>query len=119
MQCPYCGATKIRKNGKRRGKQNYICVSCARQFIDVYSPLKRYSDEKKIECLKAYVNGAGFRAIERQTGVHHTTIINWVKQIGENLPEAPPTDKIPSVGELDELETFVQSKKTKFGYGRR
>ncbi|BAY74360.1 IS1 transposase [Nostoc linckia NIES-25] len=128
MQCPYCGATKIRKNGKRRGKQNHICVSCDRQFIDVYSPPKGYSDEKKIECLKAYVNGAGFRAIERQTGVqtlvdsltlrYHTTIIHWVKQIGENLPEAPPTDQIPSVGELDELETFVQSKKTKFGYGR-
>ncbi|MDZ8235598.1 MAG: IS1 family transposase, partial [Nostoc sp. ChiQUE01a] len=28
MQCPYCGSTKIRKNGKRRGKQNHICVSC-------------------------------------------------------------------------------------------
>lgn len=57
------------------------------------------------------------RAIERQTGVDHTTIINWVKQIGEQLPDAPPIDKIPSVGELDELETFVGSKKTKFGCG--
>lgn len=28
-------------------------------------------------------------------------------------------DKIPSVGELDELETFVGSKKTKFGCGQR
>ncbi|WP_390833394.1 IS1 family transposase [Calothrix parietina] len=112
MNCPYCGSTEIRKNGWRRGKQNHICTNCDRQFIDIYSPPKGYSDEKKIECLKAYVNGAGFRAIERQTGIHHTTIINWVKQIGEKLPEAPPTDKIPSVGELDELETFVRSKKT-------
>ncbi len=51
-------------------------------------------------------------------GVHHTTIINWVKQVGEQLPDAPPTDKIPSVGELDELETFVGRKKTKYGYGQ-
>ncbi|MBE9157007.1 IS1 family transposase, partial [Nodosilinea sp. LEGE 06152] len=28
MQCPECGATHIRKNGKRKGKQNHICVAC-------------------------------------------------------------------------------------------
>jgi len=55
----------------------------------------------------------GFRAIERSTGVHHTTIINWLKQIGEQLPDAPEKDVIPEVGELDELETFVGSKKNK------
>lgn len=55
----------------------------------------------------------GFRAIERSTGVHHTTIINWLKQIGEQLPDAPEKDDIPEVGELDELETFVGSKKNK------
>lgn len=36
-------------------------------FIDTYSPSRGYSDDKnkKLECLNAYVNGAGFRAIER------------------------------------------------------
>jgi hypothetical protein len=61
----------------------------------------------------------GFRAIERVTGVHHTTVITWVKQIGELLPDAYAPDAIPNVGELDELETFVGSKKTKSGSGRR
>jgi len=65
MQCPYCESTRIHKNGKRRGKQNYKCVSCSRQSIDVYSPAKGYSDEVKKECLKLYVEGMGFRAIER------------------------------------------------------
>ena len=60
-----------------------------------------------------YVNGMGFRAIERIKGVHHTTIINWVKQVGELLPQAYEPDIIPEVGELDELETFIGSKKTK------
>lgn len=112
MHCPYCESTEIRKNGKRRGKQNHICVSCGRQFIDVYSPPKGYPDEIKQSCLRSYVNGMGFRAIERDKGVHHTTVINWVKQAGEKLPDAPPIEQIPLVGELDELETFVGSKKT-------
>jgi len=60
-----------------------------------------------------YVNGMGFRAIERVKGIHHTTIINWVKQVGELLPNAYDPEKIPEVGELDELQTFVGSKKNK------
>lgn len=67
----------------------------------------------KVQCLKMYVSGMGFRAIERVTGFHHTTVISWVKQVGENLPDAYSPDSIPEVGELDELETFVGSKKTK------
>ena len=28
MQCPECQSSHIRKNGKRQGKQNHICVNC-------------------------------------------------------------------------------------------
>ena len=119
MQCPECKSTHIRKNGNRRGKQNHICVDCRRQFIDHYAPRQGYSDEVKRECLKMYVNGSGFRAIERVKGVHHTTVIYWLKQVGGQLPDAYEPETVPQVGELDELETFVGSKKTKFGYGQR
>jgi len=54
-----------------------------RQFIDRYEPPQGYSDEVKRECLKMYVNGMGFRGIERIKGVHHTTLITWVKLVGE------------------------------------
>jgi transposase-like protein len=111
MQCPECGSTHIRKNGIKKGKQNHICVDCKRQFVDRYEAHKGYSDEVKRECLKLYVNGMGFRAIERVKGVHHTTIITWVKQVGERLPNAYEPESVPQVAELDELETFVGSKK--------
>lgn len=57
----------------------------------------------------------GFRAIKRVTGVHHTTVIYWVKQLGEQLEDAPESSEMPQVGKLDKLETFVGSKKTRFG----
>jgi hypothetical protein len=66
-----------------------------------------------------YVNRMGFRAIQRVKRVHHTTVINWVKQFGNSLLSAPEYSEIPEVAELDELETFVGSKKTKFGCGQR
>ncbi|MGV0101626.1 IS1 transposase [Nostoc sp. DSM 114160] len=58
-----------------------------------------------------YVNGTGFRAIERQTGVNHNTVIQWVKQAADPLPDAPPSIEIPEVTQVDELETFVGKKK--------
>jgi insertion element IS1 protein InsB len=108
MQCPGCGSTNISKNGKQKGKQNHICKECGRQFFDTYSPPAGYSDEFKRECLRMYVNGSGFRAIERVKAVHHTTVITWVKQVGELLPDAYAPETVPEVGEL---ETFVGSKK--------
>ena len=119
MECPECKSTHIRKNGIKKGKQNHICVACGRQFIDRYEPTKGYADDVKRECLEMYNNGMGFRGIERVKKVHHTTIIAWVKRVGKRLPDAYEPDTIPDVGELDELETFVGSKKTKSGSGQR
>ena len=59
-----------------------------------------------------YVNGMGFRGIERVTRINHNTIINWVREAGLSLPDAPESDE-PEVTELDELQTFVGAKKNK------
>ncbi|MEM6437010.1 MAG: IS1 family transposase [Cyanobacteria bacterium P01_D01_bin.115] len=114
MQCPECQSTHIRKNGIKRDQQNHICVNCRQQFIDHYEPHQGYSDEVRADCLRLYTNGFGFRAIERVKGVHHTTVITWVKQVGAYLPDAYAPETTPEVGELDELETFVGFKKTRY-----
>ena len=97
IECPECKSTHVNKNGRKRGKQNHICVDCGRQFIDCYQTHQGYAEEVKRECLLMYINGMGFRAIERIKGVHHTSIINWVKQVGELLPNAyTPLDGSPA-----------------------
>ena len=59
-------------------------------------------------CLNMYLNGMGFRGIERVTGIHHTTIINWVKESGKELPEDESEE--PELAELDELQTYIGRK---------
>ena len=110
MKCPKCESNKICKNGRHHGKQNYICSECGRQFIEAYDQ-KGYRDEIKRKCLEMYVNGMGFRAIERVTGVNHNTVINWVKQVATLLPDAPDYQEIPEIAQVDELQTFVAQKK--------
>jgi insertion element IS1 protein InsB len=60
-----------------------------------------------------YVNGMGVRGISRVTDISHVTILNWIEQAGENLPDSYDPKQIPQVGELDELETFVGKKQNK------
>ncbi len=105
--------------GSRKVNKITSARSADGSFLVPILPLLDISDEFKRECLRMYVNGLGFRAIERVKGVHHTTVITWVKQVGEVLPDAYAPETVPEVGELDELETFVGSKKTKSGSGQR
>ena len=56
-----------------------------------------------------------FALCARVKGIDHVTVMNWVKQVGALLPNAYDPETNPQVGELDELETFVGSKKTRFG----
>ena len=54
-----------------------------------------------------YVDGLGFRAIERITGVNHNTVIRWVIKSALALPEALLVEEIPEVPEIDELQTNI------------
>ena len=112
MECPDCHGTHIRKNGHRQQKQNYICVSCKRQFLTQYEP-RGYSEDVKRLCLKMYLNGMGVRGISRVTEISHVTILNWIEQSGKRLPDSYDPKYLPHVGELDELETFVGKKQQK------
>jgi transposase-like protein len=100
MECPECKSAHINKNGRKKGKQNYICVDCSRQFINNYQQHRGYTKETKQECLSMYVNGMGFRAIQRVKGIHNTTIRNWVKQVREILPDRCDPALTTKVGEL-------------------
>ena len=40
-------------------------------------------------------------------------MINWVKKVANTLPQSPEKEQIPEVSQIDELQTFVGSKKNK------
>jgi len=103
---PNCQSTNINKNGIKPGKQNHICKDCGRQFIDVYT-VKGYDAEVKKKCLHLYVEGNGFRRIERLTGISHNTVINWVKQAASCISSEPDYEEIPEIAQIDELQTYV------------
>ena len=62
--------------------------------------------------LEMYVDGGNFRLIACHLKVNHQTVANWVTTHAEALPEAPVPEEVNET-EMDELFTFIGSKKTR------
>jgi hypothetical protein len=75
-----------------------------------------YSAEMREQAVKMVVNGAIFRRTGRSLKVNHQSMVNWFNAATATLKaQAAPR---PTVGEsdtveLDELYTFVGTKKTR------
>jgi hypothetical protein len=59
MQCSECGATHIRKNGKRNGKQNHTCVAGhlqegAREIFDCSNENKAMKENQQAQVNELY-----------------------------------------------------------------
>ena len=107
MNCPKCASAKAVKTGKMKGKQRYKCSDCGCNYTN--SSKYRIPREKRLECLKLYLEGVGFRGIERLTGVSHVSVMNWVKELGERIEELRPQNGGQvNVMELDEMWHFVK-----------
>ncbi len=107
-------SSKAVKNGRRHGKQSYLCRNCQSQFRENPQP-PGYSAQVKDLCVKMSLNGMGWSGLERVTGIWHNSLINWVRQAEAKI--ALENYEIPETALLDELQTFVGSKKTKSGSG--
>ena len=114
MKCPHCGRTdrQYKVGTNPSGSQRYLCDWCHRK----YTPQPHhqgYAVEVRQHALRLYVDGINLRRIGRMLGVTHQSVSNWVPAYARQLPELPPTPASPqAVHELDELYTFVASKKT-------
>lgn len=86
MHCPECGSSKLQKNGYRRGRQQYRCKDCDRQFTARLLP-RGYSEDARKICIRMHRLGLTLREIERLTGISHSTINNWVKQVDQGKKE--------------------------------
>lgn len=112
MRCPKCQETSHqRKCGKTiTGSQQYSCKHCKAKYTP--EPKKRgYLIELRFQAIQMYVDRINYRRIGRHLMVHHTTVINWVKAFAAQLPDTPPPEDLHTI-ELDELFTFIETKKS-------
>jgi len=114
MKCRKCGGEKHVKNGKRSGIQCYKCKDCGYQSTQTEDK----NATKRAFALYLYVVGLSMNAIARMMDVEPSTVLYWVRNFALKVYEKP-TPKGDVVVELDEMWHFLESKKLKFGSGRR
>ena len=111
--CPKCSSEKCTKDGIIKGKQRYRCKSC--NFRHTVQHRGKSPDVKR-QALELYLEGLGFRSIGRILRCSHVAVYNWIKSFGEAAKELR-SDSTLKVVEMDEMHTYVSSKKTTAGYG--
>ena len=81
-------------------KQRYLCKNC---WCNYTVGQRGYSEHIKRKAIQLYLEGNGFRRIERILKVSHVSVINWVKNAGAKLDEIPKKYGKVEALELDEL----------------
>lgn len=112
MQCPKCQKTnrQIKDGHTTAGSQRYRCRECGCRYTP--DPKEHgYSDKVRLQAVRMYLEGMSLRAIGRVLGVNHQSVANWIRGYASQLPSAPLPGEV-NIAELDELFTFVGSKKT-------
>ena len=100
-RCPKCGRKEKVKNGFMRGKQRYKCKNCGCNYT---GGRNGYPEDVKRKAVKYYLEGNGFRRIERLLHVSHVSVINWVKQAADGIRKKRKfNNKKTNVLELDEM----------------
>jgi transposase len=99
-------------------KQRFKCKHCGCNYTQ--STRYRIPLKKRIQAIKLYLEGVGFRGIERLTGISHNTVIQWVRQLATEIERLRPEmeNKVVDV-ELDEMWHFIQKKLKNAGSGWR
>ena len=113
ITCPKCGYGECKKDGIVKSRQRYKCKPCGYrhtvQHIGKSSTVKR-------QALELYLEGLGFRAIGRFLNCSHVAVYNWIKEFGKAADEIR-SNKAIEVVEIDEMHSYIASKKTIAGYG--
>jgi len=116
MTCPTCGSHDISKNGTtRRGKQNYKCRDCNRQFVEdpQWKP-KDKNEQSLVDLL--LLEKIPLAGIARATGVSESWLQSYVNACYERVPKAAaviPKAKGKLKVQMDELWSFVDDKGNK------
>ena len=116
MNCSKCNCSKSVKSGKIKGRQRYKCKECGCNYtVELKSTAKPKSQKR--QALHLYLEGLGFRSIGRFLGVSNVSVLNWIRDFGKKVQELNANSQQIEMVEVDEMHSYVGSKKTTVGFG--
>ncbi len=114
--CPRCSANNTIKSGKANDRQRYLCKSCNYHFtVDKLG--KRIDNYYVIKALQLYLQGLGYRQIERILGVSHVTVMKWVKHFFREVPQRQLKEANCKIMSVEEVCEYMKHQENIHGKG--
>lgn len=107
LGCVHCGSTTVKRNGKYRSRQRYLCNDCGKSFNDMTNtPFSgsRYPD-KWVKYIELMVEGYTLPKIAKKLHIHISTAFYWRHKILNALGSLGFNQLI---GILESNETFFR-----------
>lgn len=106
LGCLHCGSTSVKRNGRYRSRQRYLCNDCGKTFNDMTNtPFSgsRYP-EKWVKYIELMVEGYTLPKIAKRLNIHISTAFYWRHKI---------LNALGSLG-FNQLQGIVESDETFF-----
>ena len=105
MTCPSCQSEHSKKNGRTHyGKQNNQCTDCGRQFVESGTAWF-VSESDKILINKLLLERISLSGICRVCDVSQRWLLNYIKELYENLPSDLNADL-----QIPDLENYLNDR---------
>ena len=124
-ECPYCGSTHIVRNGKKCGKQRYLCRCCGRTFVTTthtVMSMSHYPASVWKEVVADTMDGCSIDHTVERMKLSHQCVFNMRHKLllamQDMLSSSPVV--LGKVSELDETYVLenLKGKKLPEGAGR-
>ena len=116
LRCPNCGSEDIMRNGTtRRGKQNYKCRDCGRQFVE-NPQWKRREADSTVMIDRLLLEKIPLAGIARVLKLSESWLQGYVNQCYEKVPrqvQVTPKAKGALTVQMDAWWSFVDDKGNK------
>ena len=67
-----------------------------------------------------YLNGMGWRGIERVSDIHHTTVMHWIREAGHEVRDTAESEEIPEMTDRRcTANVCGQQTRAKSGFGQQ
>jgi transposase-like protein len=114
--CKRCNSTNFIQNGRVRGNQRFKCKDCGYNFIEGDKREKTRPEAKALALLMYGSCKASYGMIARLFKVSRTSVLNWIRIMGKNLPEPEFETDVKEI-QMDEMWHYINKKNENYGSG--
>jgi transposase-like protein len=108
--CISCGSINLYRNGKRHGKQAYLCRDCGKTFVETSGSAIAYShtsDTVWKQVISDTVNGVSIDDTASDLDLSHDRVFHMRHKILKRLEDEALNDNAMMVGTCEADETYV------------